>query len=301
MHPERVAGSGTDREARARRARPGRGRRSASCSPRACPTTASSPRSTRRWDGVDEPGADRGGRRRRRAAAHRDDDEPVRRARLDARARAAAPRRAAPARGRRRRAARTVRARVDPARSALDHDAHRARAVRDRTTAPRRYRLEPGIVLATMVPLTNTTAAPGLDGVRSRPVGRPHACATKAQLPARELRHHVRPRAAPVPGAAVLALGDRPRRCAGSSTRTSSTPEFDAVRPLPLQIGGDRARRGSVPGRLPAPLTTAAASTRSDASLAPAHADQVPPRRQQAAVAARRQARRGRHRFQSRR
>jgi cytochrome P450 len=98
------------------------------------------------------------------------------------------------------------------------------------------YQLEPGIVLATMVPLTNTSAMPGLetfdpdrwDGRRLR---------DEAALPAREL---------------VTTFGHGSHRCPAQRFSLSAiarpvrrlldayelTPEFDAVRPLPLQIGG---------------------------------------------------------------
>ena len=99
----------------------------------------------RRWSDTDEPRAHAGHRARRRAAAHRDDDEPVRRARLDARAARAAPRRARPRRGGRPPAARTVRARVDPHRPVLGDAAH-GDATRSRsTTARTRYTLAPGV------------------------------------------------------------------------------------------------------------------------------------------------------------
>ncbi len=98
------------------------------------------------------------------------------------------------------------------------------------------YRLEPGLVLATMVPLTNTTAAPGLDGFDpDRWVGR--RLRDEAALPAREL---------------VTTFGHGPHRCPAQRFSLSAigravrrlvdayelTPEFDAVHPMPLQIGG---------------------------------------------------------------
>ncbi len=98
------------------------------------------------------------------------------------------------------------------------------------------YTLQPGVVLTTMVPLTNTTAAPGLehfdpgrwDGRRLR---------DENDLPAREL---------------VTTFGYGPHRCPAQRFSTSAigraveqllvtfelTPDFDTVRPLPLQIGG---------------------------------------------------------------
>ena len=66
--------------------------------------------------------------------------------------------------------------------------------VRDATT---NYELQPGIVLATMVPLTNTTAAPGLDGFDpDRWDGR--RLRDDGGLPAREL---------------VVTFGHGPHRC----------------------------------------------------------------------------------------
>ncbi|MGZ4755560.1 MAG: cytochrome P450 [Acidimicrobiia bacterium] len=98
------------------------------------------------------------------------------------------------------------------------------------------YRLEPGLVLATMLPLTNTSAAPGLlafepdrwEGRRLR---------DEAALPTREL---------------VTTFGHGPHRCPAQRFSLSAIgravrrllatyelmPEFEAVRPLPLQIGG---------------------------------------------------------------
>lgn len=98
------------------------------------------------------------------------------------------------------------------------------------------YQLEPGVVLATMVPLTNTTAMPGLttfdpdrwDGRRLR---------DEAELPAREL---------------VTTFGHGSHRCPAQRFSLSAiarpvrrvldeyelSPEFTCVTPLPLQIGG---------------------------------------------------------------
>jgi cytochrome P450 len=105
--------------------------------------------------------------------------------------------------------------------------------VRDATTT---YELPPGIVLATMVPLTNTTAAPGLDGFDpDRWDGR--KLRDEGALPAREL---------------VVTFGHGPHRCPAQRFSLSAigravralvdayelVPSFDSVRPLPLQIGG---------------------------------------------------------------
>jgi len=98
------------------------------------------------------------------------------------------------------------------------------------------YRLDPGLVLATMVPLTNTTAAPGMTGFDpDRWEGR--RLRDEASLPAREL---------------ITTFGHGPHRCPAQRFSLSAigravqrlldtyelTPEFEAVRPLPLQIGG---------------------------------------------------------------
>jgi len=99
-----------------------------------------------------------------------------------------------------------------------------------------RYRLAPGVTLATMLALTNTTSAPGLDRYDpDRWDGR--RLRAEDQLPARE---------------AVTTFGFGPHRCPAQRfslsaiTRTVSrltarydlTAEFDAVRPMPEQIGG---------------------------------------------------------------
>jgi cytochrome P450 len=98
------------------------------------------------------------------------------------------------------------------------------------------YRLEPGVVVATMVPLTNTSAAPGMttfdperwEGRRLR---------DEESLPAREL---------------VTTFGHGPHRCPAQRFSLTAigravqrllaayelTPAFSTVRPLPLQIGG---------------------------------------------------------------
>jgi len=99
-----------------------------------------------------------------------------------------------------------------------------------------RYRLAPGVTLATMLALTNTTAAPGLDGYDpDRWDGR--RLRAEDQLPARE---------------AVTTFGFGPHRCPAQrfslsaisrtvgrlAARYDLTAEFDAVRPMPEQIGG---------------------------------------------------------------
>jgi cytochrome P450 len=98
------------------------------------------------------------------------------------------------------------------------------------------YRIAPGMVLATMVPLTNTTAAPGLDTFDpDRWSGR--RLRDEDALAAREQ---------------VVTFGHGPHRCPAQRFSLSAigrsvdrllaafdlTPGFDAVRPLPLQIGG---------------------------------------------------------------
>jgi cytochrome P450 len=98
------------------------------------------------------------------------------------------------------------------------------------------YRLERGVVLATMVPLTNTSAMPGLESFDpDRWAGR--RLREEAQLPAREL---------------VTTFGHGPHRCPAQRFSLSAIgravralfdnyelrADFAGVRPLPLQIGG---------------------------------------------------------------
>ena len=98
------------------------------------------------------------------------------------------------------------------------------------------YRVERGVVIATMVPLTNTTAMPGLEGFDpDRWAGR--RLRDEAELPAREL---------------VTTFGHGPHRCPAQRFSLSAIgravrrlfdayelePRFTAVRPLPLQVGG---------------------------------------------------------------
>ncbi len=88
--------------------------------------------------------------------------------------------------------------------------------VRDGATI---YRLDPGLVLATMVPLTNRSAAPGLEGFDpDRWVGR--RLRDEASLPARELvtTFGHGPHRCPAQRFSLSAIG---RGCAGSSTGTS--------------------------------------------------------------------------------
>jgi cytochrome P450 len=100
----------------------------------------------------------------------------------------------------------------------------------------RTYRLEPDVVIATMLPLTNTTAMPGLEGFDpDRWAGR--RLRDEADLPAREL---------------VTTFGHGPHRCPAQRFSLSAIgravrrlfntyelePSFTAVRPLPLQVGG---------------------------------------------------------------
>jgi cytochrome P450 len=100
----------------------------------------------------------------------------------------------------------------------------------------RSYHVEPGAIVATMVPLTNTTAAPGLDGFDpDRWAGR--KLRDEAALPTPEL---------------VVTFGHGPHRCPARRFSLSAiggavrrlldaydlTPEFDTVRPQPGQIGG---------------------------------------------------------------
>jgi cytochrome P450 len=99
-----------------------------------------------------------------------------------------------------------------------------------------RYRLAPGVTLATMLALTNTTSAPDLDRYEpDRWDGR--RLRDEQQLPTRE---------------AVTTFGFGPHRCPAQrfsmsaitrtvrrlATRYELTARFDAVRPIPEQIGG---------------------------------------------------------------
>jgi cytochrome P450 len=99
-----------------------------------------------------------------------------------------------------------------------------------------RYRLTPGVTLATMLALTNTTSAPGLDRYEpDRWDGR--RLRDEQQLPTRE---------------AVTTFGFGPHRCPAQrfsmsaitrtvrrlATRYDLTASFSAVRPIPEQIGG---------------------------------------------------------------
>ncbi len=106
-------------------------------------------------------------------------------------------------------------------------------ALRDGATT---YEVERGIVIATMVPLTNTTAMPGLERFDpDRWAG--HRLRNESALPARE---------------SVTTFGHGSHRCPAQRFSLSAIgravrrlfddyelePSFDAVRPLPLQIGG---------------------------------------------------------------
>ena len=176
-------------------------------------------------------------RPRRRAAAPRVDVEPLRRARLDDR-RAAGP--ARPGRagaGRRPPAGRGVRAGVDPRAPALDHAAAASSQPVEVDDGIHRLAVEPGVTIATLLPLTNLTAAPGLDrwdearwaGRRLRGRGRP---------PGARARHGVRPRQAHLPGPAVLAGRDHPRRDAPPRSLRPRRRPTTTREPVPAQIGG---------------------------------------------------------------
>jgi cytochrome P450 len=99
-----------------------------------------------------------------------------------------------------------------------------------------RYRVDPEVVLATMLPLTNASAAPGLDRYDpERWVGR--RLADEATLPAKELvttfghgRH-----ACPAQRFSLSAIARTVRRLVGSY---ALEPRFTAVTPYPDQIGG---------------------------------------------------------------
>ena len=88
-----------------------------------------------------------------------------------------------------------------------------------------------------MLALTNTTAAPGLDRYDpDRWDGR--RLRDEARAPGARSGDDLRPRLAPLPGPAVLALGDHAHGAAPRRRTTSSTPEFTEVRPIAEQIGG---------------------------------------------------------------
>ena len=100
-----------------------------------------------------------------------------------------------------------------------------------------RYRLAPGVTLATMLALTNTTAAPGLDRYDpDRWDGR--RLRDEDDAPDARSGHDVRVRPAPLPRAALLALRDHPHGPPARPSATSSRAQFTAVRPIPEQIGG---------------------------------------------------------------
>ena len=111
-----------------------------------------------------------------------------------------------------------------------------------------RYTLEPGVTVATMLALTNTTAAPGPRCVRTRSLGRPPP-ARRARPPGARSGHDLRLRTAPLPRAAVLAFGDHAH---GRPARRLLRPD-PAVRRCPRDAGADRrggARRRPVPDRI---------------------------------------------------
>ena len=131
-----------------------------------------------------------------------------------------------------------MRARVDAARAALGDAACRARADDGARRAHTRYRVAPGAQIATLLPLTNTTAAPGLDRydpdrwIRRR-------LRDDAALPARELvttfghGEHTCP-AQPFSLAAMCRSADA---CSRATTSTPA-PGFTTITPLAVQIGG---------------------------------------------------------------
>src|SRR5436190_5588630 len=99
-----------------------------------------------------------------------------------------------------------------------------------------RYRLAPGVTLATMLALTNTTSAPGFDRYEpDRWDGR--RLRDESLLPTRE---------------AVTTFGFGPHRCPAQrfslsaitrtvgrlAARYELVPQFPAIRPMPEQIGG---------------------------------------------------------------
>ncbi len=192
----------------------------------------------------------RTGRRARRAGRARRDDhphgravEPLRRARVDARQRAAAPRAARAHRGGRRRAARALRERIDPHGAELAHAAPGAAPGRDprrraRLSAPARH-----------VPRDDALAEQlqrrtGPRRLRPRSLRGPAPVGQRAARGARA-REHVRPRPALVPRAALLDLGD-PRRAAAPGRAPSAHAALRARRAATAPARRGRARGAAV-------------------------------------------------------
>jgi cytochrome P450 len=105
--------------------------------------------------------------------------------------------------------------------------------VRDATST---YRVEPGVVLATMVPLTNTSAAPGLEGFDpDRWSGRRLRDADALATPELVVTFGHGPHRCPAQRFSLSAIGRAVQRLL---TEYELDPAFDTIRPLPLQIGG---------------------------------------------------------------
>ena len=121
------------------------------------------------------------------------------------------------------------------------------------------YHLDPGATIATLLPLTNRSAAPGAGGLRSRTLER--ATPRRSRRPRRpRIGHHVRPRFAHLSGSALLPTGDR---------RHDERPGR-AVRPVARGSGSDspprtdrwrRPGRGTLPARVPGPVPSLTGSS----------------------------------------
>ena len=260
VHPEAMAAVGASGQARrARRHGPGRSARVRRPSRRATPRRRRAPDDLfARVDGA--LGRRRRARPEHRDRARRDPRAPRRRCRTCSRPRAGcwASSRSHPA----------VLARVragEPGlveRCALESTRLGQRSVmlravlRPTTVADERhkYRVEPGAQIATLLPLTNTSAMPGLDRLRPRPLGAPTA-ERRSRVAGARAGHHVRARRAHLSRAAVLARRDVPvgralrRHLRRASQRLGSRASF---RSRSRSAGSRAARR-------PAKSATAAA------------------------------------------
>ena len=150
--------------------------------------------------------------------------------------------------GRRPPAGRGVRAGVDPGAPALDHAAAGPASRWRCDDGVHRLAVEPGMTIATLLPLTNLSA-----GARPRPVGRVAVGGPPPpgrRRPAGDrARHRVRPRQAHVPGPAVLAGRDH---AGGHPPPRPLRPHRGLRRPA-AGAGPDR-RRGPLGRPLPGPL-----------------------------------------------
>ena len=98
------------------------------------------------------------------------------------------------------------------------------------------YRVEPGAFVATLLPLTNTSSAPGLDGFDPDRWARRHL-REPTGLAARELVTTFGHGGHSCP-AQSFSLSSIVRTVAGLSQAYHLAPRFESVGPLPAQIGG---------------------------------------------------------------